>query len=149
VTALEAAARHAKPDVVRLLLSRKADIGATDSSWGTALHAAAQPLTYGERNEEEVARDLFRRAAAVARLLIDAGVDLKAEESGGRTALHQAAWHGNAEVAELLIAKGADVNARDRQGKRPLFYAEIAQASGTGRGGKAVVELLRKHGGVE
>ena len=52
-----------------------------------------------------------------------------------------AAKSGFRAVAELLLAGNADVNAKDDNGRTPLYHAAA-------RRNRAIVELLRKHGGV-
>ena len=49
---------------------------------------------------------------------------------------------GDKEIVDLLLSKGADVNNKDKNGVTPLHWAAKL-------GHKEVVELLRKHGGVE
>jgi ankyrin repeat protein len=55
-------------------------------------------------------------------------------------------------VVELLISKGANVNAKNYMGQTPLSTAGSALSAATTENkkrNKAVIELLRKHGGHE
>jgi ankyrin repeat protein/Tfp pilus assembly protein PilF len=100
---------------VRQLLSKGADVHASDKIGFTPLH-------YASTNSSK----------EVAELLIARGADVNARDKIEYTPLHYAS---SKEVAELLIAKGADVNARDIASSIPLHRASI-------RGGKEVAELL-------
>jgi len=92
-TALHLAAFFGRPDAVRFLLDRGADVDAPGTGWmtGTPLHSAASS----------------RRSEAVA-LLLDAGADPDARQSGGWTPLHAAARNGDLASVEALLAAGAD-----------------------------------------
>jgi ankyrin repeat protein len=80
--------------VVRLLLSRGADVKTTDSLMNTVLHAAA------------VGDDI-----ETIRVVLDAGVDVNAANVTGYTPLIAAAYHRNLPAVQLLLARGANVNA--------------------------------------
>ena len=112
-TALQLAAHFCRPDAVRLLLERGADVAAVarqESVRVTALHAAAA----GDDAES-------------ARLLLDAGSDVDATQPGGSTALHAAAQNGNAELVALLLERGADAAAMTEAGKTA---ADVASEAG-------------------
>lgn len=94
------------------------------SSWGTALHEAAQS---GRTNTAE--------------LLLKNGSDIDARNGDGATPLHVASRGGRIEAARLLIAYKADVNATNHDGLTPLWYAAT--------GGKTnLIELLLENGAI-
>jgi ankyrin repeat protein len=92
-TPLHLAAFFGRPEAVRFLLDRGAEVDAPGTGWmtGTALHSAASS----------------RQPEAVA-MLLDAGADPDARQSGGWTPLHAAAQNGDLATVEALLAAGAD-----------------------------------------
>jgi len=98
-----------EPDIVKMLLSYGADIGAKDSRGDTPLH-----LSMKEGHCE------------TSKLLISKGCDINAENYGNETPLHYAAFHlyknrkEDKEVIELLVKSGANVKARNYSGNTPL-----------------------------
>jgi ankyrin repeat protein len=151
-TALFDAVIFAQPEMVRFLLSRKADPRIRISSFapaqGTPLHCVGARRNAWGPQEDRASPDVIRRELAVARLLLDAGADLEAKNDSGATALHVAAKSGNSEFAALLIARGAQVNARDKWHNTPLQYAQNGHL-GHGLGRDKVAELLLKSGATD
>jgi ankyrin repeat protein len=143
-------------DIVRLLLTKGADVNAVDQDYGlTALGTAslkgqcqvtALLMAYGARElghgYEKMAL-LFaakRNGLKQVRNLLEKGVDVNAKPSQGWTALMLAAGEGHLDVVRLLLEKGADVNAKtETDGKTAL-----ADASKNGHFG--VVRLLLENG---
>uniref|UniRef100_A0A7N0TRF9 Protein kinase domain-containing protein n=1 Tax=Kalanchoe fedtschenkoi TaxID=63787 RepID=A0A7N0TRF9_KALFE len=80
-------------------------------------------------------------AAAVRKLLEEDPSLVRARDYDSRTPLHVASLHGWIDVAKTLIEFNADVNAQDRWKNTPLADAEGAKK-------RAVIELLKLHGGV-
>lgn len=74
--------------------------------------------------------------------LYSAGVDLNEGEYDKRTGIHLAASEGHLEAVRFFIEKDVDINPKDRWGGTPLADAKR-------EGHKAVLDLLKKHGGVE
>ncbi len=107
-TALHFAAFFGRPDAVRLLLERGAEVDALGRGWmtGTALHSAAS-----------------RRQAENVRLLLEAGADPNVRQSHGWTALHSAAHNGDVASVEALLAAGADPAATNEEGRSVLDLA--------------------------
>jgi ankyrin repeat protein len=103
---LIAAAKRGERDVVRSLVSRRADVNVREADGTTALHWAVRA-----DDRETVA------------LLIRAGADVRAANQYGITPLWQAAVNGNAAVIEALLAAGADPNAALPSGETPLLVA--------------------------
>ena len=75
----------------------------------------------------------------VVRYLLEEGADINAREKLGHTALSEAVYYGQTAVIKELVFRGADLNAIGEGGTA----LDIA----VNRNNKAVVELLRRHGG--
>jgi ankyrin repeat protein len=135
-----AAYHNKKPEIIRFLLDKGADIEMTDDVHGqTPLYSAV----FGDNIE--VIKLLFDQKAKVnsrnkngqiplhaiqpdsieiAKLLIARGADVNARDEDGWTPLPAIVFRGdipcNIEIAKLLIGRGADVNARSKNGWTPL-----------------------------
>ena len=119
------AARCGREVMVKFLISRGADVNATDKQEKTVLMRAVE---HGAQKE-------------VVKSLIDNGADVDAADKSGRTVLMYAARNrASKEVLELLIENGASVNAVNAHGTTVLDYAIANEAS------KEVVEFLIKKG---
>ena len=115
--------------VVKLLVSKGADINAKSKDGRTPLHLA-------------IAFDRSSGAVEMLRLLLARGADVNTRDKLGDTPLHTAASAGNTDIVEALVSGGANVNATDRNGDTPLKVA-IAGSR------KDIAEVLRRHGGKE
>ena len=120
--ALMAAVLESSPDVVKLLLSRGADVNAASKAGLTALMWSMPD-------------------AAKAKLLIDAGANVNARSTTQqRTALLIAASYPSSTAAlQLLLDHGADIHAKDRLGVHALGRAALSADV-------AVVRFLVEHG---
>jgi ankyrin repeat protein len=96
--------------IVKLLVSKGADLKAKDAFGNTTALAAA------------VGNDLD-----TLRLTLDAGVDVNAAGVTGMTPLIVASYHSNVEAVKLLLAKGAQVNVA---AKSPILFPADAPKSG-------------------
>ncbi len=95
------------PEIVELLIKRKAPLNVIDSNGSTPLMIAVN------RGSDEIAQ-----------LLIDNGADPDIKDIAyGRTALHIAASKGYQKIASVLVSKGAEVNITDNNGHSPLYSA--------------------------
>jgi uncharacterized protein len=108
--------------VVKLLLSRKADVNARNSTGSTALHQAC-----------------FDGLPDMVRLLLDSKADIQAKDNRGLTPLLAAVIPGHVSVVRLLLDKGADPNAKTEGTMSPLQLARK-------RGHAEVEKVLRQHG---
>jgi hypothetical protein len=124
--------------VVEFLLSKGADVNATDQLGQTALHFAAMS---GDK--------------AAAEALLAHGANLEATQHEGQTPLHVAAKAVRKDFAAMLIKQGANVSARDKESKTPLALAEDRLAYYTrldlGPGiheARSLVDLLKRHEAV-
>jgi ankyrin repeat protein len=129
--------------MVKLLISKGADLNPVDHSYGTPLHLAA------EQARVEVVKFLLNKGARVN----------VSNPSWGHTPLHRAAWGpvvsrfgqeakdlgadpnpDYKKIIALLVAEGAEINVRDHEGETPLDQAI--------EGGSAeTVTLLKRYGG--
>jgi ankyrin repeat protein len=121
-TPLHLAALNGHEEVVRLLVSRRANVNAASDRGATPLHLAVEH-------------------PQVMRQLLAAGANVNARDAQGRTPLHWAAMGGAYDAVALLSdgGGGADLNARDRDGRTPMYLAAQSRSAG------AVAELAR-HG---
>ncbi|MBI5623220.1 MAG: ankyrin repeat domain-containing protein [Elusimicrobia bacterium] len=136
---LSFAAGMAKPETVKLLIERGADLHAVGDRGATALDMAAQAgrlenadllLLAGAdvRHTAEFSTTALHRAAmradpAMTERLIQAGALVNARQTGGETALMIAASAGRARVVQALLAAGADLRLKDASGKTAYDHA--------------------------
>jgi ankyrin repeat protein len=112
LTPLILAAGFGDLEMIRLLLTRGADLYRTSSFHSTALTQAIS----GDQHE-------------TVNFLLDAGMDINApgfvgnEHMGGRTPIYHAIPIGHQEMIRLLIARGARLDVRDVRGQTPLHWA--------------------------
>lgn len=144
---------------IRALLSKGADLKATDPEGRTPLHCVVGSDNPGDSHLDVVKLLLAHGAAIDARdkagrtplnlatdalamptrkeiaeyrmveFLISEGADINAKPERGWTALHWVVGMGHKELAELLIAKGAKVKSTDCNGNTPLHWAVDNYAS--------------------
>ena len=138
--------------MVRLLLSRGAEVNVVSRNGWTALMIAAAKgyatvarvlLRHGARPAipdiygwTPLMRAVYAGHADVVRLLLESRrAEVNARDEHGDTALHRAAERGDLDSIRLLLRYGADPALRDAEGLTP---AQIAAASGH----EAVAALL-------
>lgn len=106
-TPLMYASLYGHTEIVKLFLSKGANVNAA-TSWGaTALTRAAQD-----------------GKIKIVELLLASGANVNATEYDGYTALSRAAMKGHGQIAWMLLSKGADVNIRTKHGHSALTLAE-------------------------
>jgi hypothetical protein len=148
-TALMAAAKNGRIDVVKRLLDQKLNVNAVDKQGVTALMLAA------ENNKVEIVKLLLKKNA-----------DPNVEDQTGWTALMKAVYQGNTdcvtalaaqsrqevnrglliaaltgrkEIAKILLDNGAEIDTRADDGRTPLMLA-------AGKGDNDLVSFLLKAG---
>ena len=107
------AARRGRASIIDLLLSRGADIDATDDNGRTAVYEMLNHFN-------------AHRSLPALRLLLSRGPDVNlALHSGfaGRTPLHNAAGGGHFDGVRMLLRAGADTEHRDRDGRTAEEHA--------------------------
>lgn len=119
-TPLQTASRLGLDNVVRILLTRNADINAVDINGNTALHTAA-----------------LNSQLSVVKLLLEKNPNLDIQNKVGNTALHLAVISGNIDIVGELVLKGANTKIRNNDGKYPR---DIARANNSA----AIFEVLRE-----
>lgn len=105
-TPLLCAASHGTNDILRMLLSKGADL---DARTDTGMSALARAI-YDGRSE-------------TFKILLEAGADISARDNDGYTPLMRAAI-GNADIVRILLEQGADVSASNTHGETALKIAE-------------------------
>ncbi len=101
---LQIAVTHGSPEVVRLLLDRKADVNG--GSGRLAIHLAVQ-----------------KGDLTLLNILVNAGADIEAREPGGKTTLMVAIECLWPQLVEKLLELGAKVDVRDNAGSTPFHLA--------------------------
>jgi ankyrin repeat protein len=107
---LEIAAQYGNGEIVEMLLSRAADVNASDSNF------AGHALNYA----------LLSQKPEIARRLIEAGADLKQCSPIGKVPpIVFAAYSetGDSSVAKLMIERGVDTSAHNQAGETALTWA--------------------------
>ena len=134
-------------DMVKLLLTYKANPALPDGSGYTPLVAAAasgnrdsirlllaagaKPTAAGSGGLTPL---MLAANADCAKTLLAAQADLNAQDDGGNTALMHAAQSGYADVAKVLLDLGADVRARNRAGATAANLARPGETKALIRG---------------
>lgn len=121
-TALHYAAYNDDQEVIRLLLSKRAAIGATNNAGDTSLHVAA-----GRGKKDSI------------KLLVERGANPNAPDIRGLTPLHIAVIRNELECVKLLISSGAIINIVDKAERTPLDWAlQVSKPD--------MIEYLKKQG---
>mmetsp|Transcript_38165 Transcript_38165/g.69507 ORF Transcript_38165/g.69507 Transcript_38165/m.69507 type:complete len:733 (-) Transcript_38165:52-2250(-) len=113
-TGLQQAIAAADADIVRELLSQRADPAVQDEDGRCALHQA-----------------VLTRSHALVDILLKNGAGVDATTNGGSTALHLAAIQGNVDVVESLLAAHADVRLCSKDGRSALHCAVVSGSFST------------------
>jgi len=105
---LHAAANYGHLDVVRLLVSRGANIEVQDTTRHTPLMYAA-----------------FEGHIDIVRYLLSVGADVNAACMSGETSLHEAAQGGKTKIVEVLLEHGHAIDPMDTRwsGATPLMWS--------------------------
>jgi hypothetical protein len=132
-TALHFAAAAYRPELIRRLLERGADVDARNRRGATPLHYAAVGNPQSPRWNPEA------QAGAVA-ALIAAGANPNAVDRSGATPLHRAVRTRCAAAVRALLAGGADTSLVTKNGSTPAKLASVS----SGRGGSGSPEARRQ-----
>jgi len=142
-TALMAASRKGNFDIVKLLISKGADVNAKGTYGDTALIAASwgcqldivkylieknakineKNKSYGSTALNIVAGDCDD--ARIIRQLLDNGADLNIKNNGGDSPFFSAVKHGNVNSIAMLLETGAYINERNKNGYTALMIATL------------------------
>lgn len=166
-TPLHFAVKKGKPEMIKLLIEKGADVNAKDEQGDTPLFAAV--CSYSEKIKPlELMKILLDNGADIharnnkgmtpliysvrfissrdegdeIRFLISRGAEVNVKDNDGMTPLHYAVLNNNEKVVQLFISKGADISAKTKKGNTPMMCAEK-------KGLKDMVELLRRLGAKE
>ena len=120
-TPLILASKYGHIEIVKLLVSKGANLNTQDKNGWSSLHYAAWS------------------SAEIAQLLISKGADVDLRSVFGESPLFEYINMGNQEMAELLLSKGADINSKNNRGETPLHRA-------AGEGNKKMVDFLISQG---
>ena len=137
-TALNSAAWYGDLEMVRVLLSYKADVNARDDDGWAPIHSVSQGY------QISVIPNFRQSLPDVARLLLEHGADVNARlphssSDRGATPLHVTMDFNTVEVVRVLLEHGANVDAEDNEGRTPF---QIASAKGYDE----IMKLLSDHG---
>ncbi|XP_029652975.1 E3 ubiquitin-protein ligase MIB2 [Octopus sinensis] len=98
-------------DIVRLLLTSRADVNTGDNLGNTPLHLSCGGVY-----------------ADIVKLLVDARADVNKRDTNGHTPLHLACYGGQTDIVYCLLGAGADVNVVNNvNGGTPLHDAVRGQ----------------------
>jgi len=129
-TPLMCAASGGSKQMLEYLLSKRADIHASDKAKMTSLHHAAM------RSRNRRVPDFDAAQADVVRLLVRRRAALNARDQNGCTALLTAVFQGDEAVTVSLLKARADVSVKDSEGQGTLDYATSFECS-------SLVEIVR------
>jgi len=151
-----------RTEIVKFLLSKKADVKARNNNGGTPLHVAASQnspncailiIAAGASPNIKVVNpgspmngatpmhwSAFKNTPKVAKVLLDKGANINAKTQFGGTPLHFAAARGTMEMIIFLISNKANINAKTRNGMTPLSMA-------TKKGHTRAANYIRSRGG--
>jgi hypothetical protein len=159
---LHLAAQFDKPDRIRKLLSRGADVNTPDGKGMTPLfytankggiEAAELLLAAGADLDASVSGGgtplhsaLLKRQAKLALFFIERGADIRKATAAGVTPLHMSCFYGLAGVARALLARGADIHALTEKRQSPLLLSLMGMLAWNTDGECARLLL---HGGAD
>lgn len=140
-TPLWLAARHAEPEIMRLLGSAGADAPTESEDGTTLLQAALQGRRRAEVGITVDQAEAEERVMNGVTLALDLGSDVNRAGADGNTPLHDAALRQLDSLVQLLVEKGASLEAENDSGRTPLSLVRSPDAS--------TAELLRELGATK
>ena len=147
-TALMWASARRHPEMMKLLISKGADVNARGIARDYQRHVTAEgrpknldsggftPLLYAAREN----------CVACVKVLLDHGADIDLPDPDGVSPLQVAIMNANWDLARQLILAGADVNQWDIYGEAPLFTAVGLRSQING--GRASIDPPNETNGV-
>lgn len=106
-TALTLSVISGRPDLVKALLERGANVNGTDRNGRTALHISTHVASYPVRTPENGENDIWQHQIEIMGILLDAGADINALDIQGLRPLLVASGHSNPRAVRFLVERGA------------------------------------------
>lgn len=159
VTPLQVAVKNRQLAISEFLISKGADVNATDHTGATPLFEASDSklakllLDHGARVDirdcwEYTALHRVARATRdpeAIRAIVKAGADISAVAEVQNTPLHEAVAGDKAEAVQALLELGANPNAKSQSGLTPLHWATLLPIPRRPKG-SSVIEILVQRG---
>lgn len=118
-TPLAQAAKGADAALMRLLISKGADVSLTNAK-GTDILMLASGVEMFNPNEDGGTNE---EALECVKIALEARREVNATNKDGDTPMHGAAWRGANDIVQLLADRGAKLDAKNKQGFTPLMVA--------------------------
>jgi uncharacterized protein len=150
------AVRDDRPELVRNLLDKHADVNASTADGATALHwashrddlaiadllikAGAHVNAATDRGVTPLNLACVNGSAAMVQKLVTAGASAKATLPSGESALMTCSRSGNADAVKTLVSHGADVNASESSHHQTALMWAVSEKH------HEVVRVLLDHG---
>lgn len=106
-------ASQGKPEIVRMLLDKGANVNVKDVRGNLPIHHAA-----------------MKGHSEVVQILLDAGSEVNTQEKNGWTPLHCAAYWNRIDVVKCLLKNSADVSIQNKDERTALHETARSQAKG-------------------
>ena len=123
------AARHAEPEIMRLLGSAGADVPTESEDGTTLLQAALQGRRRAEVGITVDQAEAEERVLIGVTVALDLGSDVNRAGAGGNTPLHTAALRQLDSLVQLFVERGASLEAENDSNQTPLALVRSPDAS--------------------
>ncbi len=151
-TALIWAAAQSQPQMVRLLVSKGADVDARSvvRNWERKVIKEPRPKDMNRGGLTPLLYAAREGCLECARHLLEGGADPNLADPENITALSLAIQNLHFDLAAYLIGMGADVNKWDLFGRAPLYMAvDVSTLPADGGGGMAYIPATDEHTALE